>query len=377
LSLITEELETMARVKDQDKIESKRKALVTLFPYAVRLERGGDRRMFDAYFDIFMVPGAGEFVFRPIFRLLDGASPSSPNWAVTLMLPFARWGLSRCDPNSVTGWVGAVLAVSHTERVAQNVIEWLLWFARDPSLQPFIPVSVWVLLKKRPSLPPTSNALFLGTQVHVVRRVRRLGDVELLVSYFHVVWSEWNPMWPDDFCEMCTSIREDLGEFGMWNHREVLIKRLDHILGELDRGLEHFRQQRPWLKEDDIQRWSGRYRELKNVLLEVDRKTSEILTRTPFRSTNLFGLLTPADIRRIPLDLHLCTPSPLSVVVRPQHLLLTLLSHTGSPQSPHRPTPKNICVPLVVPPDVKKIRRIDTLGRNRVSRRTCIIVFYY
>jgi len=46
------------------------------------------------------------------------------------------------------------------------------------------------------------------------------------------------------------------------------------------------------------------YRELKQVLLEVDREATEILTRKPSRFTIPFNLLTSMDTYRISLDVR-------------------------------------------------------------------------
>jgi len=132
--------------------------------------------------------------------------------------------------------------------------------------------------------------------------VWELGDIELLESYFLLIWSEWNFIWMAGLTGTHTSFKGDFGGIGMWRHREILIKRLDQVLGELDRGLDHLRQQKPSLEEHHIQVASGDYRGLKEGLLEVDREALEILTRTPFRSINFFGLLTPVGTHRIPLD---------------------------------------------------------------------------
>ena len=285
---MTDELEMMAQVKDREQIKSKRKALIALFPYAVRWEGGRGHRMFDAYFDIFMIPEARELVAEPIVRLLDEASPDSPNWVMTLMLPYADWG-SLCHPNIVAGWARAALAVPYTDNVGQNMVDTLLQIASDHSLLPFIPVNVWALLKKRRSLPPIYRGRQEGSRGHVVRRVRELGDVDILESYFLLVWSEWDYVWSDGFREMCTSIREDFGGIGMWRHREVLIQRLDHVLGELDKGLDHLKQQKPSLDKYHIPRAGERYGPLREELLEVDRRALEILTRTPSRSFNSFN----------------------------------------------------------------------------------------
>ena len=281
----------MARVEDPDRIKSKRKALIALFPYAVWRERGGDRRMLDAYSNIFMDPIARELVGKSIVTRLGEASPNSPNWVVTLMLPYADWGwMLRENQNTVTRWASAALAVPYTEELGQNVVDALLHIASDTRLLPFIPVDIWAWLKKRPSLPPICNGRFLGAQGRVVRRVRELGDVKLLESYFLLVWSEWNLVYEDGLREMSTSIREDFGGIGMWRHREILIKRLDHVLGELDRGSRHIKQPNPFLDGWGIRKVREDYGRLKGVLLKVDREAFG----TPFRSIAIFDLLTPA-----------------------------------------------------------------------------------
>ena len=360
MSLITEELENMARGKDPDQIKSKRKALIALFPYAVWRERGGKRKMFDAYFDIFAVPEARKLVGKPLVGLLGEASPNSPNWAITLILPYNRWGDElRGDQNPVTGWASAALAVSYTEELGRSVVDSLLRIASKDHLLPFIPVDIWAWLKKRPSLPPICWGRDRGTRNHVVRRVRELGDVELLESYFLLVWSEWDYIYDGGLREMIFSIREDFDGIRVWRRREVLIKRLDHVLGELGKGLKHLRQQKLSLDRFDVQKSEEQCRRLKDELLEVDRAA---FTRTPFRLITLFDLLTPA---RMPqnLTLHsfvlslshirsrvfaaLAPPSPNSV----------FHSHIGSPLSPfysstdRRPTLEYIRLPP--PPDTK------------------------
>ena len=291
--LITKKLENMARIKDPNQIESKRKALIALFPYAVWRERGGDCRMFNAYFGIFAVPRARTHVGKKIVKLLNEASLKSPNWAVTLMLPYEDWGLKlRGNQNTITGWAAAALAVPYTEGLGRRVVDTLLHIASDDLLLPFIPVDIWAWLKNRPSLPPRCTGRYFGTEGHVVRRVRELGDLEILESYFLLVWSEWDCIYSDGLREMHASIREDFGGIGMWPRREVLIKRLDHVLGELARGLDHLRQHVPSHEETHFQAARTHYGGLKEVLLEVDREAFEILTRTPFRLFSLFDLLT-------------------------------------------------------------------------------------
>ena len=289
----------MARDKDVDQIMSRCKALIALFPYAAWRGRGGDHRMFYAYSDIFVVPKARRFVGGPITALLDEESPNSPNWVVTLILPYINWESKIWgNKNAVTRWGAEVLAAPYTEKLGRSVVHTLLRIAYNRQLLPFIPADVWALLKKQPSLPPIREGWWMETEGHIICRVREFRDVELLKSYFLLVWSEWDYVCSSSLREMRTSIREDLGGIEMWHHRAVLVKRLDHILRQLDKGLEHLKQHKPSLGEYYIAVARARYGSLKNVLLKVDR---EALTRTPFRSITIFDLLTPP---RMPTESH-------------------------------------------------------------------------
>ena len=306
----------MARVADPDQIWSKRKAIIALFPYIVRQDRDGDHGMVDAFLGITRAPKIVALLTEQITTLFEEASPDPPNRVVTLMSPHASWGrLGISDGNTVTWWAAAALAVPYTEEVGQSVVDTLLQIASQVRLRPYIPTEIWAWLKKRPSLPPICSGRSMGTRNSVVSWVRELGDVEILESYLLLVWSEWDYVYEDVLVEMRSSIREDFGGIGMGRHREALVKQLDHVLGQLDRGLGHFTQQNPLIGERHIRIARKRYGELRKVLLEVDKEASEILTRTSFRLINLFDLLIPTDLHRIPLDVHLCTPSPIPVVV--------------------------------------------------------------
>jgi len=317
----------------------KRKAIVALFPYAVRQDRGGDRRVVDAFLGIAKAPGIGTFMAKEITTLLEEASPDSPNQVVTLLSRYADWEFP-FGGDTVTWWAAAVVAVPYTEEVGQSVVDTLLQIASVNELRPYIPVDIWSWLKKRPSLPPVCRGRSVGTTDQVVRAVRELGDLEILESYLLLVWSEWDIICWGGVAEMHTLIREDLGGIGMGRHREVLIKRLDHILGELGRGRWYLNQHNPEVNVHHIPTTREQYGELKGSLLEVDRKALEVLTRTPFKLITLFNLLTCADVHRITLDIHLCTPSPMSVVVCPRHSLLDpptpCFTYTWVPLSPLR-----------------------------------------
>jgi len=72
----------------------------------------------------------------------------------------------------------------------------------------------------------------------------------------------------------------------MGHHRAELIQRLDHVLGQLDRGSEYLKQQNPDLGRYDLWKAKRRYRKLKDILLEVERRMSSSIT-TPFHVLTL------------------------------------------------------------------------------------------
>jgi len=284
----------MARVGDLDQIWSKRKAIVALFPYVAWRDRGGDHRVVDAFLGIAKAPKIGTLLTEPITTLFEEAGRDSPNQVVTLLAPYADWD-SLFGIDTVTWWAAAVMAVPYTEEVGQTVVDTLLQIA---SKAIYIPTDVWAWLNKQPSLPPICTGRSLGTNSgYVVRRVQALGDIQILKSYFLLVWSEWDAIHSDTcLVEMCTTIRRDLGGIGV--NREVLIKRLDHVLGELDRGLEHLKQCNPSLDERHISAAREQYKTLKDILLEADREGLELLTRTSFRLITFNPLTRPQNHTR-------------------------------------------------------------------------------
>jgi len=278
--------------QDPYKIQSKRKAVTAFFPYAVWRERDGESRMIDAFLGAARTSGSRMSLWRAIKpfvpTLFNAASPRT----IVLTSPHVPWHSDLHDKkNVVTRWAAAAaaLAVPYTAEIGQSVTDALLHIASVDALQPYIPISSWSWLNKRPSLPPICLGRPRGTKKCVVRRVRKLGDIEILKSYFLLVWSEWDSIgWSDGAAEMRDSIRKEFGGIGMGHHREDLVKRLDHILGELDRGLGYLKQHKLWIDEDDVRRAKEQYGKLKEVLLEVDRGAMEILTRTSSRMIILF-----------------------------------------------------------------------------------------
>jgi len=242
----------------------------------------------------------------------------SPRAAV-LAGPNIHWGRGQSvdAQGLISRWTAGISVARHTEEVAGSVIDTLLQIAANPHLRPFIPTDAWSWLNDRPSLPPTCRGLSSGCDRDIVRTIRTLNDTGILTSYLITIWSEWKLLDYEDFVEMQISVREEFKGIGAGCHRAELIQRLDSIVDELYR-----RSRNPDVTPED-ELWRGkvgpssrvmksRYREFKRVLQEMDLKATQLLNRMP-SSFILLGLLTLMDLHRIPLDLHVCPASPVSM----------------------------------------------------------------
>lgn len=270
----------MVKAANPIPIRSKHKAISVLFPYLIRLERLGEHEILGAFLYAARVSKGVMWIRTGPFvsSLFNEASPET----IVLVSPHVNWRGVGDHENAISRWVEAAMVVPYTGEVGQSVVEALLHIASFDSLRPLIPTSIWAWLKKQPTLPPECLGRPMGTKGAVVRHVRELGDTEILKSYLLVIWSEWDHISDQSggLAEMQTTIQEDFGGIGMWRHREDLIKRLDHILKQLDWGLGHLGHHKPSLHEDDIQRAKEQYSELKRVLLDVDEEeTNMLLTR--------------------------------------------------------------------------------------------------
>ena len=283
-NLIARKLNTMVEAPNMHTtLRSKYKTIGTLFPYATRLEQYGQQEMVDT---ILLAARAQVPIFQwhrirtHITTVFDESSPPSLNQVIALMSPYFPWHRNEFPTkNAVTRWAAAAATVPYSEEVGRSVVDALLQISGYTSLQALIPADVWALLKKWPSLPPVCLGRSIGAQQPTVRHVRQLEDLEILLSYFLLVWSEWGfPTSGID--EMLISIREDFGGIGMWGYRGDLIRHLEHVQGQLDLGLEHFKYYKPETDEDRVQRRKERYGHLRDELLEVDKRAMEILTRT-------------------------------------------------------------------------------------------------
>jgi hypothetical protein len=267
-SLITEKLAAP--------YEEKYKAITALVPYAIFLGRGGHQGMIDAILDVITPPDFGKLVWKRVTpyltTLFDESSPPPLDRAVTLMAPYVPWDGKLHDRHTVAKWAAAALAVPYTEDIGCSVVNALLQIAFVDSLRPHIPIELWAWLKKLPPLPPMCPGLFVGRKEVVVRYVRQLGDIEILKSYFLLIWSEWNFLFTSGLDEMRISVGQDFCAIESKQHREDLLERLDYVLGELDRGFGYIVKYKPGIDQYQLQRAKLHYRTLREVLLGVERE---------------------------------------------------------------------------------------------------------
>ena len=273
-SLITQRLETMVEDANRNLIFSKRKAISALFPYAIFLEQGGHQGMADVILRAARASYFGKFMWRHaqpyITALFNKEIPLSLNRIAALASPYVDWNDVSDGKQAVIRWAATISVVPFTTEVGQSVVDALLQIAALNSLRPHIPMESWVFLKKISSLPPVCRGRTGANQARVVYYIRGLGDIEILKSYFLLIWSEWKFLEDSAIRAMTTSIREDFGGIGMQHHREDLIGRLDNIIQELDRGPEYLKQYRPSMDFFGFVAAMGNYTTLKAVLREED-----------------------------------------------------------------------------------------------------------
>ena len=318
----------MVEAEDRHPLPSKHKAIAALLPYAIWQERDGRPEIFVTILRTARTSREHWFVWHHVGQfvgtLLSDASPDT----IVLVSPYFSW-LSLTDREGlVQRWVTAASATTYTEEVGQSVVDMLLQIACQDDLVSYIPINLWSWLTKQPSLPPVCRGRYLGTHGHIVEVVRALKDIRVLKSYLLLVWSEWGIPLFTGYERMCISIREDFGGIGMGHHRVDLIQRLDRVLGQLDRQLEHLTQHRPNLRENHLQRREDRYRKLRGVLLEVN---TESISRTLHLTITPLWILIPSlDIHRVPHKIHVCIPSPMTIISRSTPFVLPLRRHPSN-----------------------------------------------
>ena len=310
-NLITRKLKAIAEAEDRDLLWFKYKAITVLLPYAVREDRDGRPEMLNAIIHAARASGMRwwDRVTEPLIStLFDEPSPR----AAILASPYIRWDLLEDRQDLVRQWIKMVSVAPHTEELAQGVVDTLLQIASYPDLLQHIPPEAWSWLTLRPSLPPVCMGRRRGTDGRIVNAVRALKDIEVLKSYFLLVWSEWDYLNDDGFDETCTSISEDFSGIGMGQHRADLIQRLDHVLQQLDRGLEYLRQQNPYIYEEDLQRSKDQCQKLRGMLLEMGPEAIDCMPHLTMKT--LCVLIHALNAYRISHGVHVRTPSPMSVV---------------------------------------------------------------
>ena len=242
--MITQKLGNMVKAADPRLIQSRRKAISALFPYAVNLARRGQREMLDVFSRVARASDSSHFMWHrtgPFTKtLFDKPNPPSLNWVLELISPHKLWHDQPHDNSAVT-WS----APPYSEDADRGAVHEVLRVA-------FI----------SPGRRTATKA-----EKAAVREVRALGDTGVLRLYLHLLWSKgtYIDYRDEDTAEMQISIREGFGGIGMWRHREDLIKRLDGFRRET---------------AERTGQASEQCRELKRLFLEVDEAAEKILNRT-------------------------------------------------------------------------------------------------
>ena len=233
--------------------------------------------MADAISRAARVSNSWRFIWYRIGRYINNLfkKPRSPslNWVIALASPQVPWDGKLHDKHTIARWAAAVSAIPYTEEVGQCVVDALLQIVHIDSLRPDVPVEVWEWLKKLPSFLPLSRGRPEGSEGAVVRHVRGLGDIEILKSYFLLIWSELGSLDDSCFTEMQVSIREDFNGIGVGRHRRDLMERLDQQLEDIEEFSSFIDGVGAAHREAD------QYRKLKEVLLEVDNEATRTLNQ--------------------------------------------------------------------------------------------------
>ena len=261
----------MAESGDPYQIQSKRKALTAFFPYAVWMERGGECRMVEAFLSAAKASSPATSLWGAITPFISALFEAASDQTVVLTSPRVPWDREPDATRAVTRWASAASAIQHTDEVERSVVDALLIIASVDCLRPHIPDGNWSWLNKRPTLPPACLGRSLGTRKHVVRCVRKLKDVEILKSYFLLVWSQWDRIaYPEAPSEMRMAIKREFKGVEMEDHRKDLITHLDHILQQLNQGLRYLRQHKLWIEQHDVQMAKAQYQTFRQDLLQMD-----------------------------------------------------------------------------------------------------------
>ena len=201
-----------------------------------------------------------------ISRLFETQSPTSLNRVIILISPYVPWDGALNNKVAVARWAEAAKTktIPYTEEIGQNVIDALFQIAFVDLLRTHIPDHMWDWMKRRPPLPPMYQGLLEGPRSTTVAYVRTRKDIDLLKSYFLLVWTDRCVLLAGRIYEVESSIREDFVGKGMEHHRRDLMDRLDHVLDQLDRRSSE--------ETPDVQEARTQYAKIRNLLVEIDEK---------------------------------------------------------------------------------------------------------
>jgi hypothetical protein len=171
----------------------------------------------------------------------------------------------------VERWLSTTTNIRYTQEIGQSVVEVLLRMACVHDWRRHLPAAAWVWLERRPTLPPVCWARALCCNDLGAISVLRHKNVELLTAYLIVVWSEWDWLPPWVCSHMCSVIREVFGGQKMRGHRDDLRRRLQHIQGQFDHGLDHLWDQGSKMLAPHFQPTKEAYEELMKTLSDVER----------------------------------------------------------------------------------------------------------
>jgi len=298
----------MLEVANPDLVYSRYKAAVVFLTYTVQQDQIGQQGMLYTFLHtvkaLQWLRLLWVWIDPLLTMLLKKENNVSFKQAAILVAPHIPWQGPSNKEHLVKPWAVATSEVPYTDEICQSVVNTLLQVAINDLLQPHIPTGMWMWLSRCPSLPPLCIGRYWGSAPGVVQAVRALGDIETLKSYLLLVWSEWDCLRSEqDYLsqetlpDMCTLIREDFSGIWMGYHREDLLQQLDHILEQLELGLGHLQQQKPSLDEYTTQQMKNQYGKLKEVLLEVDKKSINELICKPPGLAILCSLLTYIQVQ--------------------------------------------------------------------------------
>ena len=301
----------MVEAGDLDKLRSKHKPLEALLPYAVWEELDGRPEMFDMLLRTTRALGRLASKWHHVEPFVVELLSNATARAIVFISPSITWDEYSGDDQRkfFELWASAAYVVSRTEEAAQSVVDVI--FKINFSRLQIASIGDGSWLKMRPTLPPICEGRRQGSSLEVVRTVRKVKNTELIKSYLLLVWSEWDDLYDRGFKEMCASVRKDFRGIGMGRHRGDLVQRLDHVLGQLDRGLEYLQQHNPDLNETSVQKMKHQYQILREILLEVNNET--IARASSYPTAVLFCMLIQVDMRRISRNVYVCTSAPVPI----------------------------------------------------------------